>query len=376
MTERLTERASRARVRLAGPAGLVAAIPYLLGFHPTESVVVVGLRHGGEEVCLTARLDLAAPELDGVVAERLAEPIRGAGASRAVVVLIHEDGGAGEYGECVGEDGGNPLPRRWLVEQLREALRGRGVELDDALLVRDGRWWSYLCPDPRCCPSSGRVVAPEVDGVLAAETALRGTVVLPDRAALEQVLQGAPVPDEARRAEAFQRAGRALADAVGRSGSESVVRDGALTVLAVVRARVEAQVPLSDAEVARLCLLLATPAVRDLVLVDLVDGTGWAGAAEALWLELVRRAQPGWAAAPATLLGLQSYLRGDGAFARVCLQRALDEDPDHPLALLLSAALDRAVPPEVVGRLAREAGRGGDHPGPVPVSPPVTEAHG
>lgn len=347
MTESLTEQAVRARVRLAGPGPTIAALPYLLGFHPAESVVVLGLRGTSAELCLTLRDDLVGSHLDEVVAARLAGPLRRAGATRAVAVVVTEHDGDERDGEPDGERDGDLLPRRGLVDRLRVALRGEQVLLVDAVLVRRGRWWSYACRDTRCCPASGHPLEDEADDGLVAAAAVRGRAVLPDRAALEQVV--APTPGS--RSEAFDQAGRALATEVGRSGRKAAVRDGVATVLEAVRARSEGPVPLPDGDAARLCVLLGLTAVRDEVLASLDDLD--AGASEGLWLDLVRLAEPGWAAAPATLLALQSYLRGDGAFARVCVQRALEAGPDHGLALLLSDALDRGAPPWEVARVVR-----------------------
>jgi hypothetical protein len=33
-------------MRINGPADLLSAVPYLLGFHPTESLGLIGLTHG------------------------------------------------------------------------------------------------------------------------------------------------------------------------------------------------------------------------------------------------------------------------------------------------------------------------------------------
>ncbi|WRL62041.1 hypothetical protein U6N30_18445 [Blastococcus brunescens] len=35
------------------------------------------------------------------------------------------------------------------------ALAGHGVPVQDALLLRADRWWSYDCPDPCCAPGRG-----------------------------------------------------------------------------------------------------------------------------------------------------------------------------------------------------------------------------
>ena len=67
---------------------------------------------------------------------------------------------------------------------------------------------------------------------------------------------------------------------------------------------------------------------------------------------LVREVQePRGDAAPATLLAVWAWLRGDGAMANVALERALDSDPAYTFAGLLRAALDHCLPPAAVRRL-------------------------
>ena len=59
MTRRVPGRPSveaPARLRVRRPADFLAVIPYLVGFHPSESVVAVLCRDG--RVLLTARMDL------------------------------------------------------------------------------------------------------------------------------------------------------------------------------------------------------------------------------------------------------------------------------------------------------------------------------
>ncbi|MDR3081803.1 MAG: DUF4192 domain-containing protein, partial [Streptomyces sp.] len=68
--------------RISGPAELAQAIPYLLGFHPLDSLVVVGLARG--RLVVTARIDLAdAPVL---AAETIAAMVRGGGEEFIVAV--------------------------------------------------------------------------------------------------------------------------------------------------------------------------------------------------------------------------------------------------------------------------------------------------
>ena len=48
------------RLRLREPVDVLAAIPYLVGYHPSESVILLGMR--GKQLTFTARHDL--PPLD------------------------------------------------------------------------------------------------------------------------------------------------------------------------------------------------------------------------------------------------------------------------------------------------------------------------
>jgi Domain of unknown function (DUF4192) len=64
-----------------------------------------------------------------------------------------------------------------------------------------------------------------------------------------------------------------------------------------------------------------------------------------LWTECTRRAPTPLDAAPATLLAVSAWLRGDGAMANVALSRALDSEPDYALARLLAQALAACIAP-------------------------------
>ena len=49
----------RPRLTVRSPADLITAVPYLIGFHPTDSVVVVAMR--GRRIVFAARADLPEP---------------------------------------------------------------------------------------------------------------------------------------------------------------------------------------------------------------------------------------------------------------------------------------------------------------------------
>ena len=66
-----------------------------------------------------------------------------------------------------------------------------------------------------------------------------------------------------------------------------------------------------------------------------------------LWTDVVRRAQPGYVAAPASLLAFTAWQGGDGALANIAIERALADTPGYSMALLLGDALNAGAPPSM-----------------------------
>jgi hypothetical protein len=62
-----------------------------------------------------------------------------------------------------------------------------------------------------------------------------------------------------------------------------------------------------------------------------------------LWTDTARRAQPGYIAAPASLLAITAWQLGEGALANIA--RALDDDPQYSLARLIHDGLQAGAPP-------------------------------
>jgi hypothetical protein len=104
---------------------------------------------------------------------------------------------------------------------------------------------------------------------------------------------------------------------------------------------------LTDDELARLTLLLVRIEVRDLCWARITTAGERLATHLDLWRDVTRRARADLVAAPATLLGYAAWRSGNGALAWVAVQRALAANPAYSLALLLSEALDRALPPSL-----------------------------
>ncbi|TYB36818.1 DUF4192 domain-containing protein [Micromonospora sp. AP08] len=309
----------RPRLAVRSPADLVAAVPYLLGFHPADSVVVVAVR--GRRVVFAARGDLPEPGADPRPAARhLAEVVARQGTDAATVI------------------GYGPAARvTAAVDAVGEALDRAGLLVLDALRVTDGRWWSYLCAEPACCPPEGTPYDPAASEVSAAAV-FAGQVALPDRAALAAQVSplGGPVRVAMRRATA--RAHRRLA---GLAGEASSVRSAGVAAVRSAFRRHRRNERLGDDEVAWLTVLLTHLAVRD----HAWSRTDGRDADISLWTDVLRRAEPELIAAPGCLLTFAAWRAGHGAVAAVALERVLAAHPGYSLAVLLDDALRRGLSP-------------------------------
>jgi hypothetical protein len=344
---------TRPLVTLADPADIAAALPHLIGFHPHESIVLVALGGPtGNRVGLTVRADLPARSGSATVVPALVRSVATDDPAGVVVAVVSEAPDERESLPDVG-DGFAGLPHRDVVHDAVVALAGLDIPVRDALLVRGGRWWSYDCPEPCCAPGAG---APLPGGVspLAAASAAAGQVLAADRAALEARIAPLDGPARAAMEEATwrlvdrrARAARAEPDAEARRSWDAVVS-------AVQRCRPTRATRLPDREVAGVLWALADVRVRDRAL-TLALGDD-AAAAELLWTECTRRAPAPLDAAPATLLAVSAWLRGDGAMANVALERALASRPTYTLAKLLADGLAACLPPAELRAMLAEVG--------------------
>jgi hypothetical protein len=321
---------------LSGPDELLQAIPYLLGFHPRDSVVLVGL--AAHAVVVTARLNL--------------EDAHGLALSRTVGAMC--SGGAEEFVGAVyapvGVVPGEPFPFDDVADTVASAAAVAGCSLTDLLLVSGQRWWSYVC-DGDCCPPDGRPLDHASSTVAAAAT-YAGLVALPDRAALERTLE--PLPEQQRELltplieAAEHECHRAVLDARRARHDRSVKR--ALFAAARRSDEPRGAAALTDAEAARFGVALTDIAIRDALWMA-VDGERLDG--RALWLELARRLPGPYDAAALFLYAWACWRAGSGALARTAAERAVASDPDYSAADLLLAALSHGVDPRRMPRLRR-----------------------
>ena len=332
------------RVRLSEPGELASAVPYLLGFRPAESVVLLSLvDEGASRLGLTVRGDIPPDGIGLAWARDMAAKVL-TDRPRAVVAVVVSESGDGEDG----------LPHRGLLRDVCVALAGYEVPVAESLLVRGGRWWSYECPGSCCAPGAGTPLPGGVSELEVAAVA-GGVVVERDRDALAGRIARPGAQARRAMAEVCARVAVECADEIVERGWDAVAEASWTAVLAALaRSRPgppSASAPLTDREVARLLWGLRDRVVRDRALALSLGGD--APAAEQLWTVCTGRAPVPLDAAPATLLAVSAWLRGDGAMAGVALTRALAGSPDYTLARLLAQALDTCVPPAELRDLVR-----------------------
>jgi len=346
-------------VRLSDPGEIAAGLPHLLGFRPEESVVLISLTGpSGGRVGLTVRADIPPAAHVPELARALTRSIRTDRPAAVLVAVVSESPDEPLLGRA--RPAGAPssaevdLPHRRLVRRMLSTLTAAGIPVRDALLVRGGRWWSYECTRRCCSPEAG---TPLPGGVTELEVAsvAAGTVVVGRREDLADRIAPLGGRTWAATSAALVRAAGKRAVLAEERGRPALVEEAtAQLVEAVAACRPgEGAERLPDDVVARVLWGLFDPLVRDAG-VDLLLGAD-AHAAEALWVECTRRAPSPLDVAPATLLAISAWLRGDGAMANVALERALDSDPEYSLARMLQAALASCLPPEELRALLRES---------------------
>lgn len=341
MTTRRGTASDQPALRITGPGDLVQLVPFLLGFHPGESLVIVGLAHGA--VVVTVRMDLA-----DVVADRgpdvLADTLRSMadGGTRDLIGMVFDDRAV-----PAGARPPDPLPWHGVRAALEVEAERIGVTVSDVMLVSARRWWSYCCPDPGCCPPEGQPLDEESSEVPAA-AAFAGLVALPDRAALAALLDPDPVEALAPRLAAAERDLRAAADG-GRSE-----RSAKRAMFAAARAadRPGGGPGGGDADLVRFGAALALRPVRDAIWLA-VDERRLDG--REFWRWLGRRLPGRHAAAPLFLFGWASWRAGNGAIAGMAAERALEADPAYTAADLLLAALSYRMDPRRAPRLRQRS---------------------
>jgi uncharacterized protein DUF4192 len=298
-------------------------------------VVVLALR--GKRLDFTIRADLPSTSADAPVAETVESLVGGLLRRGATAALVAGFGAA----ELVGP----------TLRALRVAYDQVGIRVHELLRVDAGRFWSYLCDDPHCCPPQGSSYDSQSTEVAAVAT-LAGCVALPDRSTYERQILPVRGAELAAAEAATRRADDRLYQLICTPSTEedslaALLTAGRLAINAAVRAQ-RSGARLSDEEVAWLTVLLASVPVRDLAWVRITGARPELELHKSLWLEVLRRATPDLIPAPGTLFAFAAWRCGEPSLARLALARVLDEEPSYWLAKAIDKALALGTPPSAL----------------------------
>ncbi|HZE41068.1 MAG TPA: DUF4192 domain-containing protein [Stackebrandtia sp.] len=330
-------------IRLDSPADLLSAVPYLLGYAPADTIVVIGMSKQTIAVTLGAPLP-ARSHLDAPPPISPQALLR----SKVVAAIVIGYGPPGRVTAC--------------VDVMRRALRAAHITVTEAMRVTEGRFWSYTCEGTRCCPPQGTPLNPPSSEVDVAFT-VNGVQSLPSREAV--VAQLEPVRGRARATitRATNRIRRALSQGNPLLPPHVLLRNEGTTILARV---VEPEAALPDVDdTIRLGMALGDPKLRTAALVA-IDEAG-AQRTVPIWLWLTRHVAPAFRAVPAALLGYAAWRCGNGVLAGEAVRRALTDDPHCQLATLMLRILDLGLPPSSLPKLSASA----DAAFPLGPSPPA-----
>ncbi|MEU0725540.1 DUF4192 family protein [Streptomyces sp. NPDC006140] len=365
------------QVTLRTPAELADALPYLLGYRPEDSIVLVALhdRDGRGRFGGRARLGIPAnPDDWPSAARQLAHGLvkgserRGARPESMVAFLCQEPE-KGQSGQQVMER------LRPLAHRLRVECGSLDVVVVEALCISEGRYWSYCCDNAACCPREGAPMGLPGTSVLAAAATYAGIQVRGTlrelRARLQPWENAAALQQEA----ALDTASMALVPRILDDAGRAEVADETLELAGKALDRFAEAQPVSGVlladirddellghdEAARLILGLQDRATRDRA-AEWMEGDEAARALR-LWRTLARRCVGPYgehAAAPLTLAGWVAWSTGDELEAREALAMALGADPDYLFARLLHQACNDGLDPESIRTCLRaeREGRG------------------
>ena len=292
---------------LTDPNELIAGVPYLLGHHPHESLVLILTDHD-DELIVVVRVDLPGETADTTWTRALHSNVANLldeGVARARLLLY------------------SPHEHMPLLGIAVLTLSTLGITTEDAILVQDTTWARG--------PWQGNASGTQPIDPAAAEHLARTLGTAPAKTRNAIVDEFATDPE---------RAGvlAPLCDAIPEpsypSAEDVNTEAGHLRLLLI-----EPQPP-TKADTVRILSALRHTRVRDTLIYDLINSTpDEQGRALANCTLLLRGAPHGFVAPIACLGAALLFVNGDGVRISAALDRALADNPDYSLAQLMHLML-------------------------------------
>lgn len=333
-------------IRISSPSDIAGAVPSLVGFHPSESLVVICLHGRRKRAGLTMRVDLPGQDhLHECVAELCGRVVQDGADS---VILVCYTGQPDARGR---------LPRADMVRLLLDELSLHEVGSVEALLVRDGRWWSYTCTKS-CCPREGTPLPSRPSDAVTeieARRALSGAAVLPGREDLQKSVSGPVALRLVALQQRFEETSERLVGQVMDQGLEPVGEETLAKAHTMLQRFVGGETDIDDDDAVRVVVGLQDKAPRNVLITWGLDNRQ--DEVLALLTALAQRSPDEYCAPICTVLAAVAYQYGRGVLAAVALERALQHQPDYEMATVLDVALHRQVHPKEIRAMSRRLHR-------------------
>ncbi len=308
------------------PVDLLAVVPFVIGFHPEDSVVLLTFADpGGPDSSFHARVDLPLVEAEQRQVAGLLREVAVRHRARTVGVLLYTD---------------DTAAARLFADLVVPGLLDDNIEVIDVIRVDGERFFAVDDPDDPGTPydlSSHPFTASQV---------LQGRVAHESRAALRDTLVGGDDQD----ADQVAAAAAAVVDGLVEAARQGLPLTPAMVeearwVQGAVRSFLgSGEAPLV-ADAGRLLVLVSFEALREVAWAEMSRAT--ARQHVELWRGLVRRAPSDLRAGAGGLLAFAAWLAGDGALAWCALERCFEADPDDQLGQQVAALVESATPPRV-----------------------------
>lgn len=325
---------------LRDPQHVVAALPYLLGFTPKRSLVVMGLRESeeGTAVVVTGRYDL--PQDLGYVdqeiedlADHLVSTFVDSRSINSAIITVIDD----VTGNAIGDQ-----PHTALVDYLIEMCDDADIAIKDAIYTDLDSVFVYGCDDVSW-PSHNVAISQEARDEIAASFVFAGLAPMDSRDDLYAEIVHIP---------------GALSDEISQLIDEQErpllgIDSGEVSRIATELTQVlVSQEALTAQKISELGMSMEHVQIRDVVMWDLAHANANERTQAREHLRTaVQHLPDAQVAQVVSVLGIEQWMTGDGARANVAIERARIADPSAGLAQLAEAALGAGFPPEKFAQL-------------------------
>ena len=313
------------------PHDLLAAVPFLIGYHPTDSLVLISVKSDSLEMAMRIDFPKNPPE----------------GSYQLLASHLKRDNSEGAL--IVAYEPADSLAGPEVLHNVADAVASLDIPIRELMLVRNNHWRSLLCSDDKCCPPEGNQIEEFVNSRIAAEQVASGKVLpFSDSEGLTHSISATILAKDLNW-NAQVVGFRVDPDA---NNLNELQRDGAESILLLADFYSQNGFCKDYDLMARVLGRLSDIQVRDFALgchSDQTINSYWA-----MWRDLLRIAPPKFVAPVASVFASIAYENGEGALAHRALDRAIEDDPEYSLARLLRRVFSSGWPPSGFAQLRSE----------------------